>query len=96
MLLGGCHGGSSAANPLCPGQGLEKGLPPLWSSIKSHRPDRRIQEVLDEIYDLFIDLDAGEDQLELSGPLYQCPDGIALTDPDQDRATTWSLFLKPS
>ena len=31
---------------------------------KIDRPDRRIKEVLDEIYDLFIDLDATDEQLE--------------------------------
>ena len=31
---------------------------------KIDRPDARVPEVLDEIYDLFIDLDATEDQLD--------------------------------
>ena len=31
---------------------------------KIDRPDARIQEVLNEVYDLFIDLDATEDQLD--------------------------------
>jgi GTP-binding protein len=43
---------------------LEAGLPPIVVINKIDRSDARPVEVLDEIYDLFIDLDAGEDQLE--------------------------------
>jgi GTP-binding protein len=43
---------------------LEAGLPPLVVINKIDRSDARPQEVLNEIYDLFIDLDANEQQLE--------------------------------
>lgn len=43
---------------------LEAGLPPVVVINKIDRPDARAQEVLNEIYDLFIDLDANEDQLD--------------------------------
>src|SRR5881398_2342872 len=43
---------------------LEAGLPPIVVINKIDRPDARTQEVLNEIYDLFIDLDATEDQLD--------------------------------
>ena len=43
---------------------LEARLPPIVVINKIDRPDARISEVLDEIYDLFIDLDAAEDQLD--------------------------------
>jgi GTP-binding protein len=43
---------------------LEAKLPPLVVINKIDRPDARPQEVLNEIYDLFIDLDASEDQLD--------------------------------
>ncbi len=42
---------------------LEQGLPPILVINKIDRPDARAQEVLNEVYDLFIDLDAREDQL---------------------------------
>jgi len=42
---------------------LEAGLPPVLIINKIDRPDARAQEVLNEVYDLFIDLDAKEDQL---------------------------------
>ena len=43
---------------------LERRLTPIVVINKIDRPDARIQEVLNEIYDLFIDLDASEEQLE--------------------------------
>src|SRR6187397_1398439 len=43
---------------------LERRLPPIVVVNKIDRPDARIQEVLNEIYDLFIDLDATEEQLD--------------------------------
>jgi GTP-binding protein len=43
---------------------LEAGLPPVVVINKIDRADARPQEVLNEIYDLFIDLDAKEEQLE--------------------------------
>jgi GTP-binding protein len=43
---------------------LERRLTPIVVINKIDRPDARIQEVLNEIYDLFIDLDATEEQLE--------------------------------
>src|SRR5665213_755982 len=43
---------------------LEAKLPPIVVINKIDRPDARPQEVLDEIYDLFIDLDADESQLD--------------------------------
>src|SRR5215204_2404933 len=43
---------------------LERRLPPLVVINKIDRPDARVQEVLNEIYDLFIDLDATEDQID--------------------------------
>src|SRR5207244_13017714 len=46
------------------GKALEAKLPPIVVINKIDRSDARPQEVLNEIYDLFIDLDAKEDQLE--------------------------------
>ncbi len=43
---------------------LEANLPPILVINKIDRPDARAQEVLNEVYDLFIDLDAREDQLD--------------------------------
>src|SRR5512133_715549 len=46
------------------GKALEAHLPPIVVINKIDRPDARVQEVLNEVYDLFIDLDATEDQLD--------------------------------
>jgi GTP-binding protein len=43
---------------------LEAKLPPILVINKIDRPDARVQEVLNEVFDLFIDLDATEDQLD--------------------------------
>ena len=43
---------------------LENGLPIILVINKIDRTDARISEVVDEVYDLFIDLDATEDQIE--------------------------------
>jgi GTP-binding protein len=43
---------------------LEAGLTPILVINKIDRPDARPQEVINEVYDLFIDLDASEDVLE--------------------------------
>src|SRR6266436_3609566 len=46
------------------GKALEAKLPPIVVINKIDRSDARPQEVLNEIYDLFIDLDAKEEQLD--------------------------------
>ncbi len=56
---------------------MESGLEVLVCINKIDRPDARIAEVLEEIYDLFIDLDASEAQLDFP-VLYSCArDGVA-------------------
>ena len=59
---------------------LERSLPPIVVMNKIDRPDARPQEVLNEIYDLFIDLDATEDQLEFPVLYTNARDGLASTD----------------
>ncbi len=61
---------------------LEAGLPPVVVVNKIDRPDARIQEVLNEVYDLFIDLGAGEEQLEFPVLYTNARTGIAKTAPD--------------
>ncbi|HVZ21631.1 MAG TPA: translational GTPase TypA [Vicinamibacterales bacterium] len=59
---------------------LERGLPPIVVLNKIDRPDARAQEVLNEVYDLFIDLDATEDQIEFPVLYTNARDGYAATD----------------
>jgi GTP-binding protein len=59
---------------------LEAKLPPIVVINKIDRSDARAQEVLNEIYDLFIDLDAHEDQLEFPVLYTNAKTGTASTD----------------
>ncbi len=59
---------------------LEAKLPPIVVINKIDRPDARPQEVLNEIYDLFIDLDAEESQLEFPVLYTIAKSGTATTD----------------
>jgi GTP-binding protein len=52
-------------------------LPPVIVLNKIDRVDARAAEVLDEIYDLFIDLDATEDQLDFPVIYTNARDGVA-------------------
>ena len=52
-------------------------LPPVVVLNKIDRADARPREVLDEIYDLFIDLDAAEDQLEFPVIYTNAREGVA-------------------
>jgi GTP-binding protein len=59
---------------------LERGLPPIVVLNKIDRGDARPKEVLNEVYDLFIDLDATEDQIEFPVLYANARDGVATTD----------------
>ncbi len=66
---------------------LEARLPPIVVINKIDRPDARIPEVLDEIYDLFIDLDAHEDQLDFPIIYTNARAGIAKATAEGDDST---------
>ncbi len=59
---------------------LEAGLPPIVCINKIDRADARVAAVLDEIYDLFIDLDATDTQLEFPVVYTNARAGIATRD----------------
>jgi GTP-binding protein len=71
---------------------LEARLPPIVVINKIDRPDARIQEVLNEVYDLFIDLDATEDQLDFPVVYTNAKAGIAKTDQDGEAVNLRPLF----
>jgi GTP-binding protein len=71
---------------------LEFNLPPILVINKIDRPDARIQEVLNEVYDLFIDLDATEEQLEFPIVYTNAKLGIAKLHPDEDAKDLRCLF----
>src|SRR5438132_2910303 len=75
---------------------LEAGLPPIVVVNKIDRQDARPAEVLDEIYDLFIDLDAAEDQLDLPVLYTNAKAGTAaraLGEPSQTLAPLFETIL---
>ena len=67
-------------------------LPPIVVVNKIDRPDARIQEVLNEVYDLFIDLDATEDQLDFPVIYTNAKAGIAKVNPDDEGENLRPLF----
>ena len=71
---------------------LEARLPPIVVINKIDRPDARIQEVLNEIYDLFIDLDAVEDQLDFPVIYTNAREGVAKLDPAGEGRNLRALF----
>ena len=71
---------------------LAKGLPLIVVINKIDRPDRRISEVINEIYDLLIDLDASEAQLDFPILYTNAKAGIALTHPDGQGRDLQPLF----
>jgi GTP-binding protein len=71
---------------------LELGLPPIVVINKIDRKDARPQAVLNEIYDLFIDLDAHEDQLDFPVLYTIARDGICRLTPDGEDHKLLPLF----
>ena len=71
---------------------LEAGLPPIVVVNKIDRGDARPAEVLDEIYDLFIDLDAAEDQLDFPVLYTDARAGTATADLKEEGRTLAPLF----
>ncbi|MEN6439572.1 MAG: translational GTPase TypA [Syntrophobacter sp.] len=74
------------------GKALALGLPPILVINKIDRPDRRISEVIDEVYDLFIDLDANDEQLDFPVLYTNAKAGIAQLDPDEPGRDLVPLF----
>lgn len=78
---------------------LQAKLPVILCINKTDRPDSRIDDVVNETYDLFLDLDATEEQIEFP-IVYACArDGIAsLTKPEDgtvpaDSDSLWPFFV---
>src|SRR5574341_2560318 len=71
---------------------LELGLPPIVVINKIDRKDARPAEVLDEIYDLFIDLDAHESQLDFPVRATIARQGISRPTPDAEGKNLQPLF----
>ncbi|MEJ2283188.1 MAG: translational GTPase TypA [Desulfobacterales bacterium] len=71
---------------------LEAGLKIIVVINKIDRKDARPEEVLDEIYDLLIDMDATEEQLEFPLLYAVGRDGIAMRNPEEEGKNLHLLF----
>jgi GTP-binding protein len=71
---------------------LEAHLPPIVVINKIDRPDARPQEVLNEIFDLFIDLDATEEQLDFPVIYAISRDGVAKVNLEDEATDLRPLF----
>lgn len=71
---------------------LELKLPPIVVINKIDRPDARIKEVLNEVYDLFIDLDATEEQIDFPVVYTIAREGLAKLTPDGEGKNLQPLF----
>jgi len=74
------------------GKALEAGLEVMVCINKIDRPDARAEEVLDEVYGLFIDLDADDEQIEFP-VFYACArEGYAHTENKQESGNLNCIF----
>ncbi len=71
---------------------LAKKLPIILVINKIDRPDQRIEEVINMVYDLFIDLDASEEQIEFPILYTNAKEGIAHRRPGDDSSNLKHLF----
>ena len=71
---------------------LELNLPPILVINKIDRADARIQEVLNEVYDMFIDLGASEDQLEFPIVYTNAKEGVSKVNMDDKLEDLKHLF----
>jgi GTP-binding protein len=71
---------------------LERQLTPIVVINKIDRADARVKEVLDEVYDLFIDLDATEEQLDFPVLYTNARQGTASTELDRPGEDLRPLF----
>ena len=71
---------------------LEAGLPSIVCINKIDRQDARVATVLDAVYDLFIDLDASDEQLSFPVVYTNARAGIAKRDLDEEGHTLQPLF----
>src|SRR5881275_1374759 len=71
---------------------LERGLPVILVVNKVDRPDARIEEVVNEVYDLFLDLDADEHQIEFPIVYTNAKAGWAATEEGVEGSDLRPLF----
>ncbi|MEQ6331829.1 translational GTPase TypA [Sphingobium sp. MK2] len=94
VLLVDSSEGAMPQTKFVTGKALALGLKPIVVVNKVDRPDERIQEVLDEVFDLFVSLDATDEQLDFPVLYASGRNGYANEDPTLRSGTLKPLFQK--
>jgi GTP-binding protein len=92
ILLVDSSEGAMPQTKFVTGKALALGLRPIVVVNKIDRPDERIQEVLDEVFDLFVSLDATDEQLDFPVLYASGRNGYANLTPEQREGTLEPLF----
>ena len=85
ILLVDSSEGAMPQTKFVTGKALALGLRPIVVVNKVDRPDERIQEVLDEVFDLFVSLEANDEQLDFPVLYASGRNGYASDGPDAAR-----------
>jgi len=94
ILLVDSSEGAMPQTKFVTGKALALGLKPIVVVNKVDRPDERIQEVLDEVFDLFVTLEATDEQLDFPVLYASGRNGYASEDPSRREGTLEPLFQK--
>jgi GTP-binding protein len=94
ILLVDSSEGAMPQTKFVTGKALKLGLRPIVVVNKIDRPDERIQEVLDEVFDLFVSLDATDEQLDFPVLYASGRNGYANENPDLREGTLTPMFKK--
>ena len=94
ILLVDSSEGAMPQTKFVTGKALALGLKPIVVVNKIDRHDGRSQEVLDEVFDLFVNLDASDEQLDFPVLYASGRNGYASTDQEAREGTLAPLFAK--
>jgi GTP-binding protein len=94
ILLVDSSEGAMPQTKFVTGKALALGLRPIVVVNKVDRPDERIQEVLDEVFDLFVTLEASDEQLDFPVLYASGRNGYASDDPSARSGTLEPMFQK--
>ncbi|MFM6951319.1 MAG: translational GTPase TypA [Novosphingobium sp.] len=94
ILLVDSSEGAMPQTKFVTGKALALGLRPIVVVNKVDRPDERIQEVLDEVFDLFVSLEASDEQCDFPVLYASGRNGYANEDPSLREGTLTPLFEK--
>jgi len=92
ILLVDSSEGAMPQTKFVTGKALALGLRPIVVVNKVDRPDERIQEVLDEVFDLFVSLEATDEQLDFPVLYASGRNGYASLDPSAREGTLTPMF----